>query len=166
VNANRAALWTVRAIIFGAVLLAFCIEADWDLWNSGIIGAVLISAFVTACLIAGTERICAWFNVPFGNFLTQLPWYAMQLAIMGACLWLAHRISERTGETPKVHVALIVGVAGAAVATGVVAKLLDLFTIMRTTLSGRVRNERDASSDHLRLARPSRPAGDSPQKIG
>lgn len=81
----------------------------------------------------------------------QWPWYVMQLAVIGGCLYCTHLQSVDTGKPPAIGVGLIIGVALAAVATGIVAKLIDLLLAARAALARLVRNQREPSSDGVSL---------------
>jgi hypothetical protein len=89
----------------------------------------------------------------------------MQLGIVGFFIWVAYGISERTGEKPNIAIALIVGFAVAAIATGIVAKLLDWSLAIRAALSRLVGRQSEPARDNLRLPRSGWTGSDGAQEI-
>lgn len=88
----------------------------------------------------------------------------MQLAIIGFFIWVSYGVAERRGEQPALAVWLVVGVCVAAIATGIVAKVLDWLARIRSPLSRRVRAEHELTGQNFRLP-PGRTRSDSAKQI-
>lgn len=94
----------------------------------------------------------------------QWPWYAMQIAIVGFFLFMAFRYERETGENGYM-LFLAIGVCVAAIATGIVAKLLDWLLAIRASLSGRVASKQNLTGQDLTLGRTGGPGSDGAKQI-
>lgn len=98
------------------------------------------------------------------RFLRQLPWYAMQIAIVVAVAYAIMQGSKFSPEKdpPNVVMALGIGVLLAMLATGIVAKVLDWLLIARVALSRRLRRRHQLTSQGNGLV-SLRPSGNGAQ---
>lgn len=85
------------------------------------------------------------------RFLFNLPWYAMQIAIIGGVVYACHQGAKMSGQETRFELAFMVGVVFALIATGVVAKILDWLLILRVAVSRRIRKKHDVADESLSL---------------
>lgn len=101
------------------------------------------------------------------RFLGQLPWYAMQISIVGLVVYAITEGSKFSPEKepPNVGLAFGVGVVFALIATGIVAKILDLLLIARVALSRRLNGSNELPSQSLGLPPANGSGRDGPKQI-